>query len=129
MPKRLFLGLNVLIWLPYGIMCFLDPGLLADAAGVAASSATGSTELRAMYGGLQASIGVWCALALWRPAIARSALTGLVVLPAGLAITRLAGALLDGELTSYTVGAFALEITLASVATFLLRRDESISAR
>ena len=122
MPTRLFLGLNVLIWLPYGIMCFLDPGLLAESASVEASSATGTTELRAMYGGLQASIGVWCALALWKPSLAGSALTALIVLPAGLATTRLTGALIDGEFATYTLGALALEITLASVAVFLLRR-------
>ena len=125
MFARVFLGLNTLIWLPYGIMCFLDPALLAEAAGVSAASATGTTELRAMYGGLQASIGVWAGLAAWRPSLARGALTALVVLPAGLASTRLAGAAIDGEFATYTLGALALEISLAGLAAFGLSRENA----
>jgi hypothetical protein len=49
---RAFLVCSVLVWLPYGIYCFLVPGALADYAGVVGATATGSTELRAMYGGL-----------------------------------------------------------------------------
>jgi len=29
MGARVFLGLNALVWIPYGIWCFLDPGYLA----------------------------------------------------------------------------------------------------
>ena len=57
MGKRIFLLVSTLVWLPYGIYCFFAPGFLAGAAGVAALSPTGRTELRAMYGGLQAGIG------------------------------------------------------------------------
>ncbi len=122
MATRIFLGLNVLIWLPYGILCFLDPGLLAESAGVTATSATGTTELRAMYGGLQAAIGAWAALAFFRPELVRGTLTALVVLPAGLASTRLAGALMDDAFTTYTVGALTFEILLVASAAALLRR-------
>ena len=58
MATSIFLGLSTLVWLGYGLYCLLDPGYLAQAAGVAAASATGTTEIRAMYGGLQAGIGV-----------------------------------------------------------------------
>jgi hypothetical protein len=51
---RIFFALTALVWLPYGIFCFFQPGYLAQAAGVTATSATGTIELRAMYGGLQA---------------------------------------------------------------------------
>ena len=57
MATRIFLLLSALLWLPYGIYCWLHPSALAEAAGVAFQSPTGSTELRAMYGGLQAALG------------------------------------------------------------------------
>jgi hypothetical protein len=57
MAARIFLGLSALIWLPYGLLCFFQPAGLAESAGVTFTNATGATELRAMYGGLQAAIG------------------------------------------------------------------------
>ena len=54
MATRIFLLLSALLWLPYGIYCWLHPSYLAEAAGVVFQ---GSTELRAMYGGLQAALG------------------------------------------------------------------------
>jgi hypothetical protein len=57
MAARIFLAFSALLWLPYGVYCFFDPGFLAGAAGVVSQSPTASTELRAMYGGLQTAIG------------------------------------------------------------------------
>ena len=54
---RIFLGLQALLWLPYGVFCFFQPAFLGEAAGVTIGSTTASIELRAMYGGLQASTG------------------------------------------------------------------------
>jgi hypothetical protein len=122
---RIFLILNTLIWLPYGVSCFLDPGALVEMAGVGASTPTGTTELRAMYGGLQASVGVWASYAVWKPEAARGALTALVALPAGLAIGRLGGAVMDDAFSSYTVAVLIFEILLASAAAFLLRRADA----
>ena len=122
MAERIFLAVNALIWLPYGLACLLDPGSLAEAAGVGALSATGTTELRAMYGGLQGAIGVWAGFACWRPSAALPVLTALLVLPAGLFVTRLGGALVDDAFTGYTLGALGLEAGIAGVAALLLRR-------
>ena len=35
-PTRIFLGLSVLLWLPYGVYCFFQPHALGDSAGVTA---------------------------------------------------------------------------------------------
>ncbi len=74
MAIRVFLGLVALVWLPYGLLCFFQPGFLAGAAGVTSTSATGSTELRAMYGGLQVAIGVLALAGALRPPAAAPAL-------------------------------------------------------
>ena len=50
MGAQIFLGVSALVWLPYGIFCLLQPSFLEGAAGVAASTATGTVELRAMPG-------------------------------------------------------------------------------
>ena len=123
MGTRVFLGLSALLWLPYGLYCFFAPASLADAAGVAFQSPTGSTELRAMYGGLQAALGLLAGLAVLRGGLVRPALVALAFLTAGLASTRLLGAAWDGGFSSYTMMGLGFEITSAVVATALLSRS------
>lgn len=120
---RIFLAANVLLWLPYGLYCLAAPGFLAGAAGVAATTPTGATELRAMYGGLQAAIGLLALAALLRRDLERTALTALAFLAGGLFTGRLLGAIADGGLSAYTGGALALEILLAIQSVRLLRRS------
>jgi hypothetical protein len=117
--SRIFLGLSALIWLPYGIYCFLAPGALAGIAGVTSSSVTGSIELRAMYGGLQAAIGVLAGAALLRPSLERPALLALAFLCGGLFTARLLGALVESEFSAYTLGGMALEIVSCTLAARL----------
>lgn len=121
---RVFLGLMVLLWLPYGLYCFAQPGFLVGAAGVASTTPTGSTELRAMYGGLQAAIGGLALAALLRVAFVRTALLALGFLCGGLGLSRLAGAILDGGWSLYTGMGLGLELVILVVAATLLRRDE-----
>lgn len=118
---RLFLAASVVLWLPYGLYCLARPGFLRGAAGIAIESPTGSTELRAMYGGLQAAIGALSLAALLHRDLERCALTALAFLAAGLFCGRVVGVLVDGGISSYTTGALVLEATLAWVATRLLR--------
>jgi hypothetical protein len=117
---RIFLGASALLWLPYGIYCFLDPGFLTEAAGVTTVSTTGSIELRAMYGGLQIAIGALAAAALFRPTLARPALVAIAFLTAGLFSARLLGALLAPEFSSYTLMGLSFEIVSCGLATWLL---------
>ena len=122
MIPRIFFALTALVWLPYGIFCFFRPDYLAQAAGVAASTATGTVELRAMYGGLQAGIGAFALVAALRPAHVRPALFAACFLFAGLASTRLWAALEAGDLSSYTIFALCLEWGSTLLTVWLLRR-------
>jgi hypothetical protein len=119
---RVFLGLSAVVWLPYGIFCFLQPAFLSEAAGIAFASPTATTELRAMYGGLQAGIGSLALLAVVRPTLARPALITLAFLCVGLGVTRLAGAFWDDSFSPYTSGALAFEFASSALAIFLLSR-------
>jgi hypothetical protein len=117
---RGFLAFNAFIWFPYGLYLFAAPGALESIAGVAAASATGTVEIRAMYGGLQMAIGVLCGGAALRPSLERPALTAVAFLTAGLFMTRCLGALWAMEVSQYTAAAALFEIVLSTTATRLL---------
>ena len=128
MATRIFLGISALLWLPYGLYCFVQPGSLADAAGIAFISPTGSTDLRATYGGLTAALGLLALGGALRSAWTRHALVTLGTACAGFGSARLAGAMLDGGVGAYTVRALLLEfVTLACAVFFLRRRAAAVS--
>jgi hypothetical protein len=129
MGVRIFLAISALLWLPYGVWCFFQPGMLAEAAGVAFQSPTGSTELRAMYGGLQTAVGVLALLGALRPPLQRPALIALGFLTAGLGLARLLGTLLDGAVSSYTAMGLGVEWTTAALAAVFLARAASPGER
>ncbi len=124
MGIRIFLGINAILWLSYGIFCLFQPGFLAEAAGVAATSTAGTIELRAMYGGVQSAIGVLCGLAALRDGLQRPALVGLAFVTGGLFLGRITGVVAAGEVSSYTAMALGLEISLASLATWFLSKPD-----
>lgn len=126
--SRVFLGLSALLWLPYGVLCFLQPSLLERAAGVVATSPTGIVELRAMYGGLQVAIGGLCALGALSAAWRSHALVALAFLAAGLGLSRLVGALAGGGFSSYTAMALLIEFASASLAWLLARKSRAWAA-
>jgi hypothetical protein len=122
MAARIFLGASALLWIPYGVYCFFRPEALAEAAGVAFQTPTGATELRATYGGLTFALGALAALGALSPAWTRQALVTLGTACAGFGAARVAGVLLDGALTAYTVQALAIEfVTIALVVLFVAR--------
>jgi hypothetical protein len=120
---QIYLMISVLIWLPYGLYCLFVPEYLDAAAGVIGATPTGTTEIRAMYGGLQASIGVMCAAALARTEMARSAMLAIVFLTSGLFLARVVGFLLDGSASDYTNGVLVFESSYALITIYLLRRS------
>lgn len=131
MPAQIFLGLSAVVWLPYALLCLLNPDFLAGAAGVSTTSPTGLSEVRAMYGGLQAGIGILALLGAARPGFTRPALLMLLCLASGLGLARMAGVIVDGSLSGYTVGALIFEGVTAFFAVSCLRRaprDERMSA-
>src|SRR5262245_11034835 len=120
-PARIFLGISAVLWLPFGLYCLFQPGFLAGAAGVAFTTAPGSTDMRAMYGGLTSALGAFALVGAWRPGLTRQALITLAVACAGLGTARLLGVGLDGELTSWTMQALAFELGTVALGSWLLR--------
>ena len=120
MVRKVYLGICSVIFLPYGLMCFLNPELLINSAGIQAISATGSTEIRAMYGGLQTAVGALAVFALLRSSLVNSFLVTLVTVMTGLLLARLAGLAIDGGFTAYTGMALSFEATLLASALYFL---------
>jgi Domain of unknown function (DUF4345) len=125
---RLFLLFCAIAWLPYGLYCLAQPDSLAAAAGVVSASHTGTIELRAMYGGLQAAVGTLCLVAALRAGLVRPALLCLAFLCSGLALARLSGAALEREVSSYTALGLGFETLSAAFSVGLLLRGRAKAA-
>ncbi len=129
---QIFLLLEALVWLPYGLYLIFDPEFLVGATegGLLVANPTGLTEIWAMYGGLQAAIGASCLLAVLRPAGAAASMRMLVFLSLGLFLGRLCGLLVDGGLSGYTAGALVFEGVTVTGSWYFLRglRAENVRA-
>lgn len=123
MGPRLLLGLSAAVWLPYGLYCFVDPAFLGSAAGVSFTNPTGSTEIRAMYGGLQMGVGILSVLGValreWRVTAVRA----LLILVGSLFASRVLGVAIDGSLSAYTASALVLEAAGTAAAAYVLRAE------
>jgi len=106
---RVFLGIQALIFIPYGLYCLVRPQMLEDPAGIAAVTITGVIELQAMYGGLQTGVGVLCGLAAFVERFRQGALLALLFIFAGLAVTRVSLALVHADFSNYTLFAMIFE--------------------
>ncbi|MBT4518807.1 MAG: DUF4345 family protein [Halieaceae bacterium] len=124
MIASIFLGLQALLFIPYGLYCLVHPQYLSEVAGVSASGITGTIELQAMYGGLQTAIGVLCALGAAQKSMRRPSLIALLFCFAGLAVPRVTLGLMNGDFGSYTLGAMILEAGSAACALYLVTRRE-----
>jgi hypothetical protein len=126
MLENVFLVGTAIIFLTYGALCFVKPGTLSGAAGITAVSATGTTELRAMYGGLQGAVGILAIVAVFKPDLVDACLVTLTTVTAGLLCARTVGLVMDRDYTGYTGMALVFEsVLLAGALYFLLTTQVS----
>ena len=105
-----------------GAWALASPEGALGAVGVAAASADGVVELRAMYGGLElgmAAFLAWCAVS---PARVRTGLAATCSTVGGLGAVRALGLALDRPDNPLLYAFAVLELTGASAAAFLLLR-------
>ncbi len=130
MVARLFLGFQAVVFIPYGLYCLVQPQMLSDVAGIAATTATGVIELQAMYGGMQTAVGVLCALGAAAERYRSGALMALLFIFAGLAVPRVSLALMHGEFSGYTTFAMVFEsLSLLLLLWLMVLRGEDGGAR
>lgn len=118
-----FLLVLGLVFFPYGLYCFVAPQFLAGAAGLVGTTPTGVNEIRAMYGGLQMGFGLLLLAGRYDTRLTMAGLAAVGFVMPALALTRLLGLALGGDLSGYTVGALIFEIGSSVIAVPLLRRQ------
>ncbi|HCS29255.1 MAG TPA: hypothetical protein DIW43_17490 [Spongiibacteraceae bacterium] len=122
---RIFLFVLAVVWTPYGFFCLFFPEALSNFAGLQATSVTATTELRAMYGGLQISIGLSALLGFFRVVYIDKVLFTQLVVVAGLAVSRLIAALIAGDGSGYTIGALVFEWSTVVFCVLAMRSQTS----
>lgn len=116
----IYLWLNGLVFVGYGLACLWMPSLPAGYAGLELATSSGTVEVVAMYGGLQAGFGVLLIVGA-RDASRRGAiLLALACVVGGLASARLIGMAVHGP-SDYNLGAFSYETLTALLALAALR--------
>lgn len=120
---KILLWFAGVIFLGYGLACFLSPELPARLAGLTIGGGDAYAEMGAMYGGLQTGFGLFCLLCALRADLYRAGLILLVITIGLLGLARLYLAFdADWMVTRYTWGALAFELTVAVLAAIALRR-------
>jgi len=129
---KLYLGFCTLVWLGYGLFCGLMTEQVGGIVGYDLSYWGGMVEAKAMYGGAQVAIGLFCLLGLINASeYAKPAVMFSFIALSSLALFRLIGLLtigpglgLDFEdpLNGYNSGAlWFFEVPFAVMAFLLLR--------
>ncbi len=131
MPARIYLILSGLILGPYGLYCIFNPMALQEFATLGLSTPTAITEVRAMYGGLEFSLGLYLLFCGLRTERVAQGLLFMVFCFAGLAGARAYGLAIDGGDTGYNFAALIYEASSGLIALILLqlhnRRRETAS--
>jgi len=97
-----FFALTAMVWIPWGLYCLFVPEAWAGKVipGMEVfnlDTATARTEVRAMYGGLQIAIGLIALIAIFKKEHQSTTLLFLTLALSGLALSRMYGLLIDGN--------------------------------
>tara|TARA_R110002073_G_scaffold251342_2_gene413954 strand:- start:1044 stop:1442 length:399 start_codon:yes stop_codon:yes gene_type:complete len=119
------LCISALLFMAYGLVSVVSPEIPAGFAGLEMPTGDAYAEIGAMYGGLQTGIGLFCLLALLRPAFYQSGLVLLLIGIGVLATARLYSSMSAPEPVSlYTIGAIGYEFLTALLAGVALKYEE-----
>jgi len=122
---RWYLIINGLMLALYGAYCIYSPQFVADITAMTASTKA-LTELRAMYGGAEFTLGLFFIIMASQPRWLEPGLIGLSLFYGGLCSTRALGiAILDGD--DYNTPAVIFETTASALAVFAFVRLRKIS--
>jgi hypothetical protein len=117
------LGVSALVFIAYGLVSLVSPGVPSSLAGLEMSNGDAFAEIGAMYGGLQTGVGLFCLLAFLKPDFYRPGLVLLIIGIGSLALARFISLVLATDaVTTYTYGALIYEIATTLLAAAALRK-------
>ncbi len=124
---RIFLVVQLLVLVGFGVAYFLWPQEMGAVSGMLLMESSAVTDVRAQYGALPVGLAVFLALAVWRQELTRPALILLLVLYASLALGRIAGLWLDGGAQqTFNLWALLFEAVSAGLAGWALQRPRAL---
>ena len=115
----------------FGVACLVRPQRMLNRVDIRPKSARGTTELRAMYGGLELGLGAFFAAAAAKSEWSRPALLAQTLGLGALASSRLAGILRDhprGALMKVLLAAESATAVLGAVALTAARPKQAETA-
>lgn len=124
--KTILIWINALVFIAYGLGFVFFPetlGLLIT--GSAPTTSSGLIDMRATYGGMTLGVGVLFGLSAGDPRTVQIGVWGIIVVMMCMAGARLFGMIQDGTPNSIMYIYFAVEITMAILASWALRRNTS----
>ena len=125
MPASVFLGITALALGAYGLMCLVQPSIVAEATGMQLLTGTATVEVRAMYGGLQIGIGLLALLGALRAELRGPVLISMCLLFFGIASGRLVGIAIESDPGAYNFAALGYELASAAIAGALIAAGAS----
>ncbi len=117
---RIFLGITALAFGIYGLMCLVEPSIVADSTGMQLATGTATVEIRAMYGGLQIAIGLLALLGSVRAEFQLPVLISMCLIFFGIASGRLVGIAIESDPGAYNFAALGYEFASAAIAGLLI---------
>jgi hypothetical protein len=124
---RGFLVFSGAAFLFYGLYCLFNPQLLTEYTGMGLSDATAMIEVRAMYGGLQTSMGLFLIYSALHVSRVSNGLLVALFIFVGLAGARAFGMAIDGGDNGYNFIAVTFESICGVICLVLLQRSGNSS--
>lgn len=116
---------SALIFIVVGAGFLLIPRQCADILEISLPTAMARTDVRATYGGLELGFGIFLILCVVRHEWMRPGLWALALTVGGFATGRLVGLIAEGTINNFMLFFLVLELAVALLAVFLLRRSKS----
>jgi Domain of unknown function (DUF4345) len=112
----------------FGVACLARPRQMLSCVDIKPSSPIGTTELRAMYGGMELGLGAFFLMAMSKPEWVRPALAAQALGLGGLAAARLASVLHDRPRGALMKSLVVAEASAAALAAIALLADQRRAA-
>jgi uncharacterized membrane protein len=115
---------SALIFVVVGAGFLLIPKRYGDVLEISLPTPMARTDVRATYGGLELGFGIFLILCVVRREWMRPGLWALALTVGGFAAGRLVGFVAEGTINNFMLFFLVLELAVALLALFLLRRME-----